>query len=157
MNRLFLLKSSSSSSYNKNSKNVMYTKLEQQILYGRNYKQIYSDKKQYSPLIKELLNVSDRNFPILSIGIYKYFGTDPRILEIELETVIPDSQLQLIDVKHGILGHPKSHYNTMLTIVWDVVYKQNYNENYDPLRLIRKSTLEISKLEDFNKKYLIYC
>lgn len=124
---------------------------EQQILFGRNdYRCNY--RNQRSPLINELLNISPDNNELLWIGCEKYQGTNPRLCRLELEYVTPESQLSLIGYHHGILGHPKSLYNTLLELDWHQVRKQNYTKEYDPYFLIRQPFLEIPNWNEFNIK-----
>lgn len=123
-----------------------FTPLEAAMLYGKNYKRC-NYRAQNSPLIMELNNVDKENVPILWIGERKYRGNDLRIFQIELEFIVPESQLCLIDVSHGILGHPRKLYDTMLRIHWEEVRFQNYSEVYDPYRIIRQPYLEIPQLD----------
>ncbi|XP_023297407.2 protein phosphatase 1 regulatory subunit 36-like [Lucilia cuprina] len=126
-----------------------FSPVEASMLYGKNYKRC-NYRAQNSPLIMELMNVEKENVPLLWIGERKYRGTDLCIFQIELEFIVPDSQLSLIDVSHGILGHPRKIYDTMLTINWEAVRFQNYSELYDPYRIIRQPYLEIPKLDEEN-------
>ncbi|XP_005185298.3 protein phosphatase 1 regulatory subunit 36-like [Musca domestica] len=128
--------------------------VEASILYGNNYKRC-NYRAQTSPLIQELKNVEDENLPILWIGERKYRGNDIRIAEIELEYIVPSSQLCLIDVSHGILGRPKKLYDAMLNIKWDAVGNENYNLDYDPYRIIRQTFLNIPQLDA--EKSRTYC
>lgn len=127
------------------SERYQFSAIEASMLYGKNYKRC-NYRAQNSPLIMELNNVEKQNVPLLWLGERKYRGTDLRILQIELEFIVPDSQLCLIDVSHGILGHPKKIYDTLLNINWEAVRFQNYSELYDPYRIIRQPYLEIPKL-----------
>ncbi|KAM7344093.1 protein phosphatase 1 regulatory subunit 36-like [Cochliomyia hominivorax] len=129
-----------------------FSKAEAGLLYGKNYKRC-NYRAQNSPLIMELNKVEKQNVPLLWLGERKYRGTDLRILQIELEYIVPDSQLCLIDVSQGILGHPKKLYDTMLNINWEAVRFENYSELYDPYRIIRQPYLQIPKLnaEDLRK------
>ncbi|XP_054741131.1 protein phosphatase 1 regulatory subunit 36-like [Anastrepha obliqua] len=126
---------------------INFTQAETSMLYGKNYKR-RNYRAQNSPLIQELANVSTENLPILWIGERKYRGTDLRIHQLELEYIVPDSQLTLIDVCHGILGHPKKIYDTVLTINWEAVRFQNYSEIYDPYQLVRQPALKIPNVDE---------
>lgn len=126
---------------------IQFTEVETSMLYGKNYKRL-NYRAQNSPLIQEISNVEKHNLPILWIGERKYRGNDLRIHQIEIEYIVPDSQLCLIDVSHGILGHPKKLYNTMLRIDWKAVRFENYSSHYDPYRIIRQPYLEIPKLDE---------
>lgn len=53
------------------------------------------------------------------------------------------AQLYLVDVQHGILGHPKYLYDTMLNINWIAVRKEKYTKYYDPYRLVRQPYLQL--------------
>lgn len=125
---------------------INFTDAEANMLYGKNYKRV-NYRAQNSPLIQELANVSNENLPILWIGERKYRGTDLRIHQLELEYIVPDSQLTLIDVCHGILGHPKKIYNTLLNINWEEVRFQNYSHIYDPYQLVRQPMLKITHID----------
>ncbi|XP_065369711.1 protein phosphatase 1 regulatory subunit 36-like [Calliphora vicina] len=127
------------------SERYQFSAVEASMLYGKNYKRC-NYRAQNSPLIMELNSVAKENVPLLWIGARKYRGTDLRIFQIELEFIVPDSQLCLIDVSHGILGHPRKIYDTMLNINWEAVRFQHYSELYDPYRIIRQPYLEIPKL-----------
>lgn len=106
--------------------------------------------------------------PILWIGERKYRGTDLRIAEMELEYIVPGPQLRMIDVAHGILGHPKALYNTILDLDWPMVRYSNFSLQYDPYHIIRQPHLDIPSMdankmrkmsqhfEHFYKVYRIY-
>lgn len=126
---------------------IQYSKVEASMLYGKNYKRC-NYRAQNSPLIQEISNVDNPNLPILWIGERKYRGTDLRIAQLELEYIVPDSQLNLIDVVHGILGHPKRLYNTLLKIDWEAVRYQDYSADYDPYRIVTQPYLEIPALDE---------
>lgn len=97
-----------------------FSPVERSLLYGRNNK-LVSYKWQTSPLMQELQNICQADMPLLFIGRRKYIGTDARIAELELEYIVPGAQLRLIDVQHGILGHPKTAYDTLLRLNWSSV------------------------------------
>ncbi|XP_017083671.1 uncharacterized protein LOC108116358 [Drosophila eugracilis] len=124
---------------------LSFTEAERSLLYGRNSKNL-NYRVQISPLVQELENVTPEDLPILWIGRRKYRGNDIRIAQIEMEYVVPGSQLTLIDVCHGILGHPKKLYNTLLSIDWTAVRFSNFTEQYDPYHIIRHANLEIPKI-----------
>lgn len=128
------------------SERFQFSDVEASMLYGRNYKRC-NYRAQNSPLIQELRGVQKENSPILWIGERLYRGNDLRIAQIELEFIVPESQLCLIDVSHGILGHPKKLYDTMLNIDWDSVRLQNYSKMYDPYCIVRKPYLSIPQLD----------
>lgn len=142
MNRLFRSEHFKLTRSNK----LQFSTVEATMLYGKNYKRV-NYRAQNSPLIQEISNVAEQNLPILWIGERKYRGTDIRIHQLELEYIVPDSQLSLIDVSHGILGHPKKIYNTILKINWEAVRFENYNALYDPYRIIRQPYLTIPSLD----------
>ncbi|XP_017057493.1 uncharacterized protein LOC108098843 [Drosophila ficusphila] len=122
-----------------------FTPAERSLLYGRNKKN-FNYRIQDSPLIQELKLVLEEDMPILWIGERKYRGSDPRIAQMELEYITPGSQLSLIDISHGILGHPKKLYNTLLSLDWPAVRFSNFSEQYDPYHIIRRPFLEIPQL-----------
>ncbi|XP_061393937.1 protein phosphatase 1 regulatory subunit 36-like [Musca vetustissima] len=133
--------------------NLGLSNVEARLLYGKHYKRC-NYRAQSSPLIQELANVESQNLPLLWVGERKYRGYDIRIAEIELEYIVPSSQLCLIDVSHGILGRPKKLYDTMLHIKWEAVHKENYNEHYDPYRIIRQTYLNIPQMDaEKRRKY----
>ncbi|KAH8362483.1 hypothetical protein KR200_006579, partial [Drosophila serrata] len=123
----------------------VFSPIERSLLYGRNKKNV-NYRAQESPLIQELKLVPTEDLPILWIGKRKYRGTDIRIAEMELEYIVPASQLCLIDVAHGILGHPKHMYNTILSLNWPSVRFLNFSEEFDPYRVFRQPLIEIPKM-----------
>ncbi|TDG50590.1 hypothetical protein AWZ03_002894 [Drosophila navojoa] len=124
-----------------------FTPVERSLLYGRNCK-IVNYREQRSPLIQELLHVADEDMPILWIGERMYRGSDHRIAELELEYMVPDMQLYMVDISHGILGHPKTLYNTILALDWPSVRYSNFSLNYDPYYMIRQPELHIPNIND---------
>ncbi|KAH8241246.1 hypothetical protein KR032_004970 [Drosophila birchii] len=144
-----------------------FSPAERSLLYGKNYK-LVNYRSQISPLIQELQHVDEEDMPILWIGERKYRGTDRRIAEIELEYIVPGPQLRMIDVAHGILGHPKALYNTILDLDWPTVRYSNFSPQFDPHHIVRQPYLEIPKMdalkmrkmsehyEHFFKVYRIY-
>lgn len=128
---------------------LKFTSAERSLLYGRNNR-IVNYRQQLSPLALELTNVADEDLPILWIGERKYRGTNIRIATIELEYIVPDTQLNFIDVAHGILGHPKRFYDTMLHLHWPAVRKANFSIDNDPYYFIRQPKLRIRYLNDKN-------
>ncbi|XP_036333413.1 protein phosphatase 1 regulatory subunit 36-like [Rhagoletis pomonella] len=125
---------------------INFTQAEANMLYGKNYKR-RNYRTQNSPLIQELANVATENLPILWIGERKYRGTDLRVHQMELEYIVPDSQLILIDTCHGILGHPKKIYDTILNMNWEAVRFQNYSETYDPYQIKRQPALKVPSID----------
>lgn len=144
-----------------------FTPVERSFLYGRNSK-IVNYRYQRSPLTQELMNIADEDLPILWIGERIYRGTDARISELELEYMVPGVQLYMADISHGILGHPKSLYNTILSLDWPSVRYANFSMNYDPYYIVRQPNLHIpnlntrtvrrmsKSLQQFFKLYSIY-
>ncbi|KAH8312463.1 hypothetical protein KR044_010865 [Drosophila immigrans] len=124
-----------------------FTAVEKSLLYGRNNK-IVNYRTQVSPLIHELDNVADEDLPILWIGDRKYRGTDTRIVQIELEYIVPGPQLFMIDVSHGILGHPKRLYDTMLDLDWPAVRFANYSLEHDPYNIVRQPQLKVPNIDE---------
>ncbi|XP_037726176.1 uncharacterized protein LOC119557476 isoform X1 [Drosophila subpulchrella] len=124
---------------------LTFTEAERSLLYGRNKKN-RNYRIQESPLIQELKLVPEEDLPILWIGERKYRGSDLRIATMELEYIVPGSQLCLIDISHGILGHPKELYNTLLSLDWPAVRFSNFSEQYDPYHIIRRPHLDIPKI-----------
>ncbi|KAH8268003.1 hypothetical protein KR018_005424, partial [Drosophila ironensis] len=122
-----------------------YSAAERSMLYGKNKKN-YNYRAQESPLIQELKLVPSEDLPILWIGKRKYRGTDLGLAAIELEYIVPGSQLRLIDVAHGILGHPKNLYNTLLQLDWEAARWWNFSEQYDPYHIIRRPYLDIPRI-----------
>ncbi|XP_017110532.1 uncharacterized protein LOC108134648 [Drosophila elegans] len=130
---------------------LSFTAAERSLLYGRNSKN-YNYRIQESPLIQELKLVPDEDLPILWIGERKYRGSDIRIAEMELEYIVSGSQLSLIDVSHGILGHPKKLYNTLLNLDWPAVRYSNFSEKYDPYHIIRRPHLVVPKMDELKMR-----
>uniref|UniRef100_A0A1A9Z5E3 Uncharacterized protein n=1 Tax=Glossina pallidipes TaxID=7398 RepID=A0A1A9Z5E3_GLOPL len=126
---------------------TQFTKAEARLLYGKNYRRC-NYRAQNSPLIQELTNVEKHNLPILWLGKRKYRGTDLRIMQLELEFIVPSCHLTLIDSSRGILGHPKILYNTLLRLDWEKVRTQNFTKGDDPYRLIRQPYLELPHLDE---------
>nr|XP_017000348.2 uncharacterized protein LOC108059527 [Drosophila takahashii] len=124
---------------------LTFTEAERSLLYGRNKKNS-NYRIQESPLIQELKLVPVEDLPILWIGKRKYRGSDIRIATMELEYIAPGSQLRLVDISHGILGHPKKLYNTLLSLDWPAVRFMNFSEQYDPFNIVRRPHLAIPKL-----------
>lgn len=130
-------------------------------------------RSQKSPLILELLNIKPKDSDVLWInenkyrGFVKYFRkyicncmcnivcrSNPRMNQLEMEYVTADGQLNLCDVHHGILGNPKSLYNTLLEMDGHAVRKEHFTEAYDPYQLARQPTLEIPNWEEYIKTYV---
>ncbi|KAH8381627.1 hypothetical protein KR093_009673 [Drosophila rubida] len=126
---------------------LKYTPVERSFLYGRRNK-VVNYRLQRSPLIQELEYVVDEDLPILWIGERLYRGDNIRIATIELEYIVPDTQLHMIDVAHGILGNPKRLYNTILDLNWPALRLENYSEANDPFHIIRQPTILIPNLSD---------
>lgn len=57
------------------------------------------------------------------------------------------AQLSLVNVQHGILGHPKHLYDTMLNINWTAVRKEKYSKLYDPYRIVTQPNLQTPDAE----------
>lgn len=136
---------------------IKFTPVERCVIYGRNNKMV-NYRKQTSPLIEELNNVAEEDMPILWIGERMYRGTDARIMELQLEYIVPGPQLQMIDVAHGILGHPKCLYNTIYNLDWPQVRFANFSKENDPYYIIRQPTIRIPNLDEqkvrkMSKKY----
>uniref|UniRef100_A0A1A9VVN0 Protein phosphatase 1 regulatory subunit 36 n=1 Tax=Glossina austeni TaxID=7395 RepID=A0A1A9VVN0_GLOAU len=127
--------------------NIQFTKAEARLLYGKNYRRC-NYRAQNSPLIQELMNVEYRNSPILWIGKRKYRGTDLRIMQLELEFIVPSSHLVLVDITRGILGHPKILYNSLLRFDREMARTRNFTEGDDPYRLVRQPYLEWPHLDE---------
>ncbi|ALC41150.1 CG14689 [Drosophila busckii] len=124
-----------------------FSPVERCLLYGRNNK-MKNYRAQTSPLVQELKNVADEDTPILWIGERKYRGTDLRIAEIELEYIVPGPQLYMIDMARGILGHPKSLYDTILTLDWPSVRYANYSLEDDPHQLLRQPYIRLPNINE---------
>lgn len=136
---------------------IKFLPAERSLLYGRNNK-IVNYRSQVSPLILELRHISEEDLPILWIGDRKYRGTDTRIVAIELEYIVPGPQLFMIDVTHGILGHPKKLYNSILSLDWPAVRYANYSMENDPFNILRQPHLPMPHLDELkvrrmSKKY----
>ncbi|XP_062133778.1 uncharacterized protein LOC133844013 [Drosophila sulfurigaster albostrigata] len=145
MNRLFR-----SEHFLANNPNYLkFTPSERSLIYGRNNKMV-NYRAQCSPMIQELNNVADEDLPILWIGERKYRGTDHRIHELELEYIVPGPQLRMIDISHGILGHPKSLYNTILQLDWPQVRYSNFSKMHDPYYLVRQPNLRIPNIDEMH-------
>lgn len=71
-----------------------------------------------------------------------HYSDDDRIQQLEFEYVTNSAQLYLVDVQHGILGHPKRLYDTMLNIDWTAVRREKFSPQYDPYRLVTKQHLQ---------------
>ncbi|XP_037928276.1 uncharacterized protein LOC119662668 [Teleopsis dalmanni] len=121
-----------------------FTVTEECVLFGEHYKRM-NFRFQASGLIQELEHVRKQDAPILWIGKQKYNGDDKRILQLELEYLVPPSQLFFIDIVHGILGHPKRFYDTMLKLDWAVLRDEAYTNDYDPYHLMRQPAIQIPK------------
>ncbi|KAH8354481.1 hypothetical protein KR084_012044, partial [Drosophila pseudotakahashii] len=132
---------------------LKFTEAERSLLYGRNSKNL-NYRVQISPLVQELEYVAPEDLPILWIGRRKYRGTDARIAQLEMEYIVPGSQLHLIDVSHGILGHPKKLYNTLLNLDWPAVRFSNFSEQFDPYHIIRRPHLVIPKLGELKMRQM---
>ncbi|XP_017144855.1 uncharacterized protein LOC108157346 [Drosophila miranda] len=127
-----------------------FSPVERSLLYGRSSKNM-NYRKQVSPLIQELENPKEEDLPILWIGERKYRGTNIRIMEIELEYIVPPPQLRLIDVAHGILGHPRKLYNTILELDWSAVRYCNLSMKHDPHFMVRQPRLKIPKMDEMKR------
>ncbi|XP_064543735.1 uncharacterized protein LOC135432151 [Drosophila montana] len=126
---------------------LKFSPAERCLLYGRNNK-LVNYQKQTSPLIQELKNIVDEDMPILWIGERRYRGSDPRIAELELEYMVPGLQLRLIDIAHGILGHPKMLYNTLLSVDWPSVRYSNFSSEHDPYHIVGQPNLRIPNIDE---------
>lgn len=130
---------------------IKFTRSEQQILYGPNDVRV-NYRNQRSPLILEILRVKPKNTEVLTIGEHIYRGKNPRLKELQLEYATPESQLSFAYIQHGILGHPKSLYNTLLTLDLNAVRKDNYSINYDPYNLVTPTCIKIPRNSDTEKR-----
>ncbi|EDW13779.1 uncharacterized protein LOC6572169 isoform X1 [Drosophila mojavensis] len=126
---------------------LKFTPLEVSLLYGRNNR-LVNYRSQVSPLIQELQRIPEEDLPILWIGERKYRGTDTRIVQIELEYIVPGPQLFMIDVTHGMLGHPKILYDTMLNLNWPAVRFANFSTEYDPYQIVRQPCLQLPNINE---------
>ncbi|KAL7735720.1 hypothetical protein ACLKA6_019977 [Drosophila palustris] len=131
------------------SEYLKFSPVECSLLYGKNKKMV-NYRAQCSPMVQELTNVADEDLPILWIGERKYRGSDRRISEIELEYIVPGPQLRMIDIAHGILGHPKRLYNTILHLDWPEVRFSNFSEQHDPYYVIRQPHLRIPNINEMH-------
>lgn len=187
MNRLF--RSRYFSGDEKQLDTMQFTFREKQILYGPNELH-YNFMSQRSPLIQEILNIKPESKELLWIGEHKYRGwvftklirfdnlrhrlntfsiyrNDPRLIKLELEYVVPDAQLSLVKCSHGILGHPKKLYNTMLILDWNAVRREDFSAEYDPYQLLTKSPVLDTTFDkrwvimpdftNFNYNFKIFC
>ncbi|KAH8371944.1 hypothetical protein KR093_009426 [Drosophila rubida] len=136
-----------------NPQYLKFTPSERSLLYGRNNKMV-NYRAQCSPMIQELTNVSDEDLPILWIGERKYRGDDYRIHELELEYIVPGPQLRMIDISHGILGHPKRLYDTMLRLDWSKVRFNNFSKLHDPYHLVRQPNLRMPNIDEMKLRRL---
>ncbi|XP_023164393.1 uncharacterized protein LOC111595068 [Drosophila hydei] len=128
-----------------------FSTVERSLLYGRNSK-IFNCRVQNSPMIQELQHVADEDMPILWIGERRYRGNDQRIASVEMEYLIPEAQLHLVDISHGILGHPKNLYNTILSLDWPSVRFANYSEQHDPFNLLRQPSIKLPNINELQMR-----
>ncbi|SPP83794.1 Hypothetical predicted protein [Drosophila guanche] len=84
---------------------------------------------QVSELIQEMQDPKEEDLPILSIGDRKYRGTDIRIMEMEMEYIVPSPQLRLIDLD------------------WPAVLCSNFSLKHDPYLIVRQPRLAIPKMD----------
>lgn len=126
--------------------------IEKQVLYGKN-NVLMNYRKQTSFLIQELIQIEPKNLEILWIGVKKYRGNDMRIAKLEFEFIVPNSQLALVDIAHGILGHPKLLYDTYLNLNWEAVRFAGYSQTFDPYRLVRQPYISIPSWNEYNEKH----
>lgn len=77
------------------------------------------------------------------------------MIELELEYVTPDAHLFIAGVSHGILGHPRKFYDTMLQLNRDAVRKEKFTRNYDPYRLIRQPFIILPDHTAESERYAI--
>lgn len=73
--------------------------------------------------------------------------------QLEMEYVTADGQLNLCDVHHGILGNPKSLFNTLLVMDGHALRKENFTDAYDPYQLARQPALEIPNWDEYIEPY----
>lgn len=85
---------------------------ERHLLYGINDRRMQMFRQQ-PPLVMELLRMHPRHYSLLWLTDRKYEGRDSRMQKLELEYTVPDAQLVLVNVQHGILGHPMHLYSTL--------------------------------------------
>lgn len=126
---------------------INFTKSEQQILYGPNDVRV-NYRNQRSPLILEILRIKPKNTEVLIIGEHIYRGKNPRLNDLQLEYATPESQLSFAALQHGILGHPKTLYNTLLNLDLNAVRNDHYTINYDPYNLITPTFIKIPKISE---------
>uniref|UniRef100_A0A1A9VVM8 Protein phosphatase 1 regulatory subunit 36 n=1 Tax=Glossina austeni TaxID=7395 RepID=A0A1A9VVM8_GLOAU len=126
---------------------IRFTGTEARMLYGKNYRR-RDYRNQSSPLIQEISNVEKHNLPILWLGKRKYRGTDLRIKVLELEFVVNTAHSSLISASHGILGHPRHLYNTLLEPDWEAIRFSNFSKNYDPYYIVTQPSLKIPDLNE---------
>uniref|UniRef100_T1GVM9 Protein phosphatase 1 regulatory subunit 36 n=1 Tax=Megaselia scalaris TaxID=36166 RepID=T1GVM9_MEGSC len=121
-------------------------------------KQVFMVKtiKQTSFLIQELINIEHKNLEIVWIGVKKYRGNNMRIAKLEFEFIVPNSQLSLADLSHGILGHPKNLYDTLLNLNWEAVRFAGYSQTFDPYRLVRQPYINIPDWDEYNEKHELF-
>lgn len=127
------------------------TAYETRLLYGNInlHLQVFQQK---SPLILQLMKIEPKQLKVLWIGERKYGGNNKRMQQLEYEHVTADTQLYMANIQHGILGHPKKFYNTMLELNWTYLRMEKYNENYDPYGLKFQPYLEVPNWIDFHKR-----
>ncbi|CAO1402977.1 unnamed protein product [Diamesa serratosioi] len=118
---------------------------EEQILFGlSNYNNSMKNyRQQMSPLIAESFGLLKDNQEVLKSGVEKYQGTSKYLLNLELEYSIPESQIYLVGLRRGILGHPKSLYDTMLNLNENSLRKFKISDNCDPYGLLMPAFIEI--------------
>jgi protein phosphatase 1 regulatory subunit 36 len=113
-----------------------------------------SFRHQMSPIIAELANLlSEENEEIFKIGTEKYRGTNKYLFHLELEFSIPECHFCLVGLRRGILGHPKSIYDTMLNLDGGMIHKMGWCDNYDPHGLIKRAFINIHTSDDFVERF----
>lgn len=125
---------------------------ERRLLYGRADVKMQVFRQQ-SPLILELMRMRTQHLEVLWLADHKYEGHDLRMQQLEYEYTLPDAQLFLANVQHGILGHPIRLYSKMLELDWMAVRREKFSLDYDPYRLIRQAFLQIPDWQEFTRKY----
>lgn len=85
-----------------------------------------------------------------------YFRNAKRMIELELEYVTPDAHLFLANIKHGILGHPRKLYDTMLQLNRDAVRNEKFTLDYDPYQLIVQPFLVVPDPIASNTEYVYH-
>lgn len=125
------------------------TRFEERLLYGQLQENVPVFQRK-SPLVLQLTRIQSSQFKYLMVGDNKYEGNDSRMHKLEYENVMADAQLYMADVQHGILGHPKALYDTLLNLDWTAVRKQQYTKDYDPYRLIGQPFLMIPDWNGFS-------